>query len=430
MIRWSWLCFACLSLFIYGLADNSRGPVYPDLLREFRLNDSNGSLFFLFYSAAAVLNNILLVKKMESWGAYKTIVVYTLVQAIAFSFLGFSRTYFFVLVSSIVLGFAAGGLAVGQNSMVSQAAPPSYRRQAFSALHCMYGASSLVAPLLVTAVYDVGFGWRAVFGLLLAVALGVLCFAFFVPRRLGSGGRGQAVRAFDSEQQPEQQPKQQIEQHLAQEKSAVQRRYDLEGMPEVARVSWQLVSVYAALLSFYCMAEVGLSSRLVLYVRRDLAYAPDRANYLLALFFLGLFLGRVIFAFSPSRIRSSTILAISAAASTLCFSLGLLIHPLWLAICGLSMSVYYPCAIALIHEDFARAGTPGNTEDINHADFVTSWSVTAQCLGLVIMHYAIGALSDHYGLQNALWFGPGCLLVVCFLLLCHPAVRCKWRSST
>jgi FHS family glucose/mannose:H+ symporter-like MFS transporter len=153
LINWSWLGLACLSLFVYGLADNSRGPVFPDLLKEFALSDSLGAWFFLLCSAGAVLNNVFMLRQMESWGAYRTLQIYTVVQALALLILGLSVRYELILAASVILGLSAGGLCVAQNALTAAAVTHHQRRQAFSALHCMYGFSSLMAPLLVMLFY-------------------------------------------------------------------------------------------------------------------------------------------------------------------------------------------------------------------------------------------------------------------------------------
>ena len=48
-----------MSLFALGLVDNARGPVFPDILKEFSLTDTVGSLFFLVASFASLVHNLI-----------------------------------------------------------------------------------------------------------------------------------------------------------------------------------------------------------------------------------------------------------------------------------------------------------------------------------------------------------------------------------
>jgi MFS transporter, FHS family, glucose/mannose:H+ symporter len=38
--RWFIIALAYSTLFLYGLIDNTRGPIFPDLLRDFSLSDA------------------------------------------------------------------------------------------------------------------------------------------------------------------------------------------------------------------------------------------------------------------------------------------------------------------------------------------------------------------------------------------------------
>ena len=61
------MTFACLSMFVLGMSDNIRGPLFPELLSVFNLTNAQGSVSFAVASAAALFGNILasqLLKKI------------------------------------------------------------------------------------------------------------------------------------------------------------------------------------------------------------------------------------------------------------------------------------------------------------------------------------------------------------------------------
>ena len=52
-------------LFVFGLVDGVRGPVFPDVLAAFDLSDAQGAWFFFLPAAAALVNNLALTGWIE-----------------------------------------------------------------------------------------------------------------------------------------------------------------------------------------------------------------------------------------------------------------------------------------------------------------------------------------------------------------------------
>lgn len=372
-INWFLLALAYLSLFALGLADTSRGPIFPDLLREFSLSDSSGSLFFFIAAGAGVFTNLMAFYWLERLGVFRSLQVFSALQVLGLLLIGISGEFVWLLLASAVFGVSLGGLGVAVNLSAAESVPEPKRLRSLSGLHCMYGISSLLAPLLVTWIYQGGIEWRGVF-LILSLGPALVLLLSLRPDR------------------------QTNDMEFARRSLALERK-GRQGRP------WKSTLIFAAIIGFYVFAEVGLSSRLVLYARRDLGFEIEKANLLLSGFFLCLFLGRLLFAVVTFPFKERSILMISGVASLVCFSLGLTVNPLWLSVCGLTMSVFYPCTMAWIQSEMGR-----------DSGFTTSWCVTFQSTGLMVMHFLIGWLSDLHGLGIALWAGPFCLIVVLFLV--------------
>lgn len=372
---WFYLALAYLSLFTLGMGDNARGPVFPDLIREFGLSDSLAALFFFVSSAAACLNNLCAPFWVPRLGSFRALQFYSVLQVVGFIVMGFSTHYVSMLIGSSIVGLSMGGLGISLNILASESVSTAKRRQALSGLHCMYGVASLLAPLLVTGLFRFGINWKEVF---LFIAMGpVLVLGFSALTKSPTSSKAKEVDA-----------------------SSV---VDKDGPSDSPRRS--STYRYAGIVALYVIAEIAISSRLVLYARRDVGMSLESANELLSFFFLTLFLGRLAFALIHVPLRNSSVLALSGGASLLFFCLGLFHHPAWLALCGLSMSMFYPCAMTLVTEETGR-----------ESGLVMSWIVTTQSLGLMAMHFAIGWLSDRFGLGKALWIGPLCLIVMLILL--------------
>ncbi len=361
-IFWPWLLLGYATLFVYGLVDNSRGPIFPDILREFNLSDSAGSFFFFTSSGTALINNILAFRWMEKAGPYRTTIVYSFSLVIGLAIMAAAPVFPVQIVGCVFFGASLGGLGLSVNLLVASAVVGENRRRALAGLHGMYGIASLISPLLITAFYLQGFSWRVVLasGALAPVAVLMLIFYF---RKASFHLKTEATQEVLS--------------------------------PKRSRTT---ALFFATLLTCYVIAEISLSTRLALLVRREAGYSVESANALLTFFFVGIFVGRFLIAAVKFQVTNRVVLILSATSGLLTYSLGLVGDPRWLGLCGFALSVFYPCAIALINDECGENG-----------GYVTSWCITLQSLGLMLMHFAIGRLSDSFGLRNALWIGPICL---------------------
>jgi fucose permease len=423
-LDWFLLGLTYLSLFVFGIIDNSRGPVFPDILREFSLSDSQGAYFFLITSGAGLVNNLLAFWWLPRLGAYRVLQVYSIIQLLGLIGLGLERVtpgYFGVLAACAVLGVSSGGLGIAQNLLVTDSVPFALRRRALSGLHGMYGISSLLAPLLVTFNYAVnsvngqvgGAGapgyasWRLIFlWLTLGSAVVIVISLFRSSRSVGAklgAAKLSSTKLSSTRLDPE---------NLGATKEAtISQGQNLSSasMGKGAEVGsdlfWRRTAFLALMLSLYVIAEISISSRLVLFARRDAGFSIENSNLLLSGFFLSLFFGRLLFTVVHFHLSHIRLLGISAIASFLFFILGLFFNPIWLAVCGFTMSWFYPTAIAMISDEMA-----------DESARATSWCVTMQSLGLMLMHFMMGVLSDRVGLRIALCIGPVCLVLVFALL--------------
>lgn len=382
--RWRLVGLAYSGLLALGLVDGTRGPIFPDLLKEFSLSDSFGSLFFLVSSASGFLNNVLLLRWIEKIGPFRTTQVYCLGQAFGLATIGLGQSYLVLLFGSAILGASFGGLGISLNQMVAEEAHEKYRRRALSGLHCMYGISSLLSPLIISILYRFGYNWRVAAGLVSSVPLMVLAASFLVISKVEASKKTRIRQ----------------EQHS----NKIGTASDGNHQPR----DWAAVGFFSMLCTLAVVGEISISAWLALYARRVGLYPPGKANLLVAMFFAGLFLGRLILALVPTQWSSLKMLTASVAASLVFASLGLLVSPIFLALTGLAMSIFYPSAIALISE--LRQGQGGD------AAYVTSWCVTMQAVGVMAMHFMVGRISDRFGLAQALWVGPICLAVALVFL--------------
>lgn len=386
-IDWFLLALAYSSMLVFGLLDNVRGPLFPDVLKDFALSDSRGSLFFFVTSAAALVNSVLSFSWMRWLAPVSAMRWFTLVQGSSLLVIGLSSTFESVLVGCALLGFSNGGLGIAVNVLTVRAASEGKRRQALAGVHGMYGISSLLAPVVAVLLARADFAWREIF---LALALGPAAIAIqaFWPRRAKSPAAVASASPRD------------------------------DRAPGAKRRSWEPALLFAGILATYVTAEVLVGTRLVLFARREAGYGEEGASLLLSLFFLLLFVGRLLFALVHFPARNPVILATSSLVSAGTFALGIVVSPVWLAVSGLTMSMFYPCAISYLNDELGE-----------RAGFALSASLTVQSLCLTSMHLLVGGLSDRFGLGKALWIGPACLILTVVFLFAFDRRSRRWAAG-
>ena len=362
-----WLSF--YSLFALSILDNFRGPFYPDILQDLSLGPAQGSWFFATMSCFASLGSWLLHGFLRRHSAVHLMGAAAFVVAIGFAGIAQAPSLALLLVSCAVFGFAFGGLNLAQNVLIGEAADGAIRRRLFSGLHAMYGLASLVAPLMASWFRDHGWSWRVAFLCSTTLPL-ILALWSWRLHKLAVPTHAEAAP------------------------------------PALEKKELWKSAFFALILAAYLWGELSVSSRLVLWLRVERGFAPDQADFYLALFFSCLLAGRLLFGFlnvERMGLGNRGLLLASAGLSAVGYALGLSYSPLFLVACGFVMAPFYPVMMDEVSRQFGRK--------------------TSQALGLVIgggsgsvvlMHVLIGQLNARFGLTVALSL---CAVSLAFLTL-------------
>lgn len=370
-MNWAYLLLAYISLFGLGLADNIRGPVFPELLSQFSLTNSQGSLFFVLGSLAGMFNNLLTDRWLNRWGVMGSLRRYLLLLSAGCVTIALANTIEVVWLGIVMIGASFGGLGVTQNLLAVHGSSKARRTQALSGLHTMYALASLLAPITVSFSYLLQWKWNQTFFVAAAIPFLVLLWSFT-------------------------------------EKTSP--RLNLEHEDEgKSTLGLKPLFWIATFVSLYVNAEILVSSRLVQYVRAYESYSPKQANDLLAGFFVALLAGRLLLTILRVPVKNSTLLVSSMTLAAFTMCLAIFIDPLWFIACGFAMSASFPCAIAYASETFGA-----------HTARVMAWIFTGNYVGLIVMQLAVGAISDALGLRHALILGPLFLVVGLAILLRKP----------
>lgn len=370
-IHWPWVLLAYLSLFVFGLTDNIRGPIYPEFLNHFQISHSQGSFFFSVASMTNMLGAFYVPRMIDYFGHFKTLIIFMTILFV--SQLGFflSPGFGLILFFCFFYGIAIGGLGVTQNLLVLVATPVEHRQQIQSGLHACYGAASFMAPGLVIAVSLMGFTWKDSFGVVAAIIFLFLGGLYFIKT------------------QP----------------------YQKQGDAEVivAPLYRRRESFYAAtILAIYVALEILVGSRLALFMREERGIDLRGSSFWVFVFYGGLFLGRMLLSVYRPPFAISSQLKCSLTGTALLIVGAVFGLPELLAFTGFTLAPFYPLMMTamslLFHEKVDRAASLG---------------IALSGISVVSMHAAVGFMSDLFGLRFAFLLGLLLSLIAFVMILLH-----------
>lgn len=372
--KWA-IFFAFLSLFLLGLADNIRGPLFPEILNYFSLSSSKGALSFATTSTAAFVASFVSGAYLRRFSISSLLLLAVVLMGAGLSVMGNASSFEILLIGSFLLGLSIGFMGVSQNLLVTENVSAENQSKALSGLHAMYGFASFLAPVIASqaAIY---FGiWRAAF-----FATAILCAVFFIFQVL-----------------------------IRPDPTFPVINHEKNKDPDAARISKTALLSIGGLFGFYVVAEILVSTRLAQYMRTYFQMDLEQSSQYVTYFFIFLLLGRLFFALKKINLPIKTQMNASLMISLVLLILGLRFHPFFLALVGLGMAPYYPLSVAYISE---YTGSHTRT-------FIT-FAMSFQSLSVISMHLGVGYLTDHFGLFYAFGVGLFALVLSWICLNFHP----------
>lgn len=355
---------AFASLLLLGLCDNIRGPLFPEILYTFAVTDSQGSWFFAISSMAGFVGAYFGSWWIDKLGEMRSLQISIFLMCLSQVLISLAPSFQMLLLIVILFGFSLGLMGVMQNVLVVQGSPEAHKSKILSGLHSMYAASSLMAPLLVAVLlilpkstYSSVELWRRAFQV-----TALCCFILGLI----------ALRHKNS-----------IAPHAV--KKAVKK-------PREGRA---LRIYFAIILGSYVGAEILVSSRIALFLRREYAATLEESTWYTAAFFIGLLSGRILFSAWTPKMAVRRQMIISMSISTVLLILGLFVHPSLLALSGLAMAPFYPLMISWAGEIFHHQLAPA-----------ISLAVSFSSVSVVVMNVLMGAVSDWPGIRYGFMIGP------------------------
>ncbi|RME18260.1 MAG: MFS transporter [Bdellovibrio sp.] len=374
-VLWSYVWLAYAGLFVLGFSDNLRGPFFAEIIESFQLSDTLASLIFAIPSFFAFVGSRWaqnIIQIMGSLGALRLGVIF-----LSFGFCGLALSFstLWLYLFCAIFGLGLGVTSVSSHVLIQEGVKSSLRRRIFAGLHSMYSLASLLAPTVSSLVFFLGGGWRWGFATVGGVGSLVLAGSFLIKKSKSSN-----VKSAEHLSKPDSEPDQ-----------------------------TKVLYLYSLFVSFYLIGELILTSRMVLYLRRDYHLSATEAPFYLSAFFLLLFVGRLLFTFfSWQKFSNAKLITAGLILSSITMFLGLFIHPVFLSITGFFLAPLMAIAMEYISENFSSFWAAKGV----------SLSFAVSALFVVAMHFSVGVLTDEWGLRQALLVGPFSHLVALFVFLC------------
>ena len=373
-INWGLVALSFLSLFCVGIADNGRSAIYPDILQQLGLTYEQGALLFSISSLTGLISTTSAKYWLPNFGIIVPQRFFSILLIIASTIFGLSFSYFpsyFLAVVGVgLLGITMGGLSITMNLSIDQAVPMEYRRKFLSGLHSLYGLSSGFAPVLLIFLTTWGFSFKELY----------FVIALF------------PILLFILSMNTKKFPREEIEK--------------LSLNNESSKIPFPTIFATASILSFYVCSEVLLSSRFMIICKTLFNLPKEAAQSYLSLFFMFLTLGRFIFAFIKTKKSNFNILLISNLISLVFFFLGIKYGPFFFSLIGLSMAIFFPCAMDYIAVKFGDQFQRGLPVVMN--------IITVE---LISMHLISGVIEERVGPGIIIYFSIALLLLSLLFLI-------------
>ena len=349
-----YIFLAYVSLFIMGIIDNSRGPIYPELLETFQITAAQGSWVFTLASLVSIFVALTVswwMPRFKDIGASKVALFLAAICTLIMAYAGKDPNGLYLfLVAIFLLGICLGIISITINLIVVRNTQMKHQRKVLAGLHSMYGLASLLSPLIISSLYNLNLSWSYYF-----LSLSVLAIIVLVVTRKTKSAQVPIVNS-------------------------------------THRAPLNLMVIVGLMIGSYIASEVLISSRIVYFLVEKHQMSKAHAGHYLTVFFALLLTGRILSSFINEKISSFFIMTTSLLLSLLTASLGLWFEAKFLVFTGLTMSPFYPAGINWISQKFPR-----------YSEEIMSKFMIAVGLMLSILHFVFGVVATEFGVLAAMF---------------------------
>ncbi len=356
---------ACLSLFALGWMDNARGPFFPFFLEASKESASKGALFFAVTSFITILSSATADWILKKWGLKTLLLLGGFGMGSSPLGLILFPNLNGALITAFLFGAGLGWTTVGQNILINLVKAVELRRQFFALLHCFYALAAMTAPLTILKLKNI-LPWNWLLIGVFFLSCPFVISLFFLKKE------GAEIK--------------------------------VKKMPPPP-LSDFWVMIWVTFLSFYIASELIMSTRLVVFLK-GLGLSFKVASQHLFLFFLAMFLIRLLFFFVSFHISALKILLTCLFASLGLMFLGYNVSTYFFSLMGASFAPVFPIVMDEISNMWPK-----------RFDVLIARIIAISSMFVVSIHMLVGKLTDLYGIDKAMYSVPILMLFSLIILL-------------
>jgi fucose permease len=358
-MNWPVILMTYLNLFAYGLLDNSRSTLLPELMAYFNLSHSQVGLFFTLGSGLGLLVNLLSfwwLRRFTTIIPMRISILLSAIGAFCISLSGSLTSVNIFFLSFLMIGFSAPLSSICMNIIVKAHTPENKRAKTYSGLHSLYGLASFLAPVFIGFYGE----WKQIYLFIAIMFTGVFIYSFKLKHHNFTKAKVSHLVGFS------------------------------------AKYQWAIV------IGLYIPMELLMSSRLTVILQEHYHFSQMSSARYLSFFFLLLFLGRFTFSQIKHHANLQRQLFISIFVAFFFFLGAIFIHPLFFCLVGGALSIFYPMLMS--HMSF-KVG--------EHFEALSNFCIMSTTLSMTVFHFTFGKSFEVIGIGNSLYLFP----ILCVLIL-------------
>lgn len=274
---------AFFAFFVFGFADNLKGPVIPAMLRQLDMSYTDGSNILLLSYLGFMVATLVAGTLADQFGNRSVMVLAGIMLTLGIGGTGFASGVSMLYVTFFVLGFGLGSIEIAANGIIIDSYP---EKNGFylNILAFFHGAGSMIAPLFAGKIIARGAQWNSVYKLVFILPL-LLAVTFFALRY--TQGRIKKIS---------------------------QLRSDVK-KPGFIKVLNKELLLFSVLMVVYVASEIGIASWIVEFLQKDKGLSIVTSSLYLSLYFGFMTVGRLLGSTIVDRMGHLKILKIASFLS-------------------------------------------------------------------------------------------------------------------
>ena len=381
---------AYYAFFMFGFADNVKGPVIPALLEDLELSYAGGSSLLLMayigFMAGVLASGFVGAKK----GNRIVLIIAGVSVALGSAGNALGAAPLLLMLTFFLIGFGLGAIEVGANGLIA-ALYPAESGKYLNLLAVFHGAGSMIAPFLAGLLITGGFSWRSIYTLVVPLAaLQALLFILF--KRPDSGDADHPAAGGES---------------------PGSRKVRLSSL-----LNHDLI-FYSLFLTAYVAAEIGVASWMVDFLLKSKKYPVSLGSIMLSAYFGCIMVGRFVGSYLVEHVGYRRLLIWMTLASLVCLAGAILLpatYAFLLPATGLFFSVMFPTSTA----DAARR---------SEASQASVFSFLFFCAGLggMLGPWLVGLSAEFLGIKGGFLLNLlfGALMLAALLMVKSDPVKTR-----